>query len=74
MHKYNGIGVGSYVRKKHPCDGSPRAGSPRGPVLKVVEVVDNRPIDGPVQKDSIALLDDGTWEFIWNLVEERRSQ
>lgn len=63
-----------YVRKRHPHDGSSKAGQPVGPVLQIVGLADHKPVDGTREINAIALLEDGTWEFIWNLKVYWRAQ
>lgn len=56
------------VQKRHPHDGTAKAGRPiTSRTYKVVCVEDHCPVDGAPRKGVIAVLDDGTWEFVWNL-------
>jgi len=61
-----------FVRKTRPYDGTDKAGSPVGPVLKVTGYRQHEPVDGPGQ-GIIYMFADGSWEFPWNLtpVDER---
>lgn len=61
--------VGARVHKLHPYDGTAKAGQPQGTPLIVIDLRDQRPVDGPWQYGVIADLSDGTCEFIWNLQE-----
>ncbi len=54
-------------RKIHDYDGTKIAGTPIGPVIEVIEIVDHEPVDSPREKKCVAHLSDGTWEFVWNL-------
>lgn len=51
-----------FVRKTHPYDGTDKAGSPVGPVLKVTGYRQHDPKDGPGQ-GIIYMFANGTWEF-----------
>jgi hypothetical protein len=55
-----GIQVGDIVRRRHPWDGTMRAGVPAGPALKVLKVY-------PCDTFSICQLSDGRNEFEFNL-------
>mgnify|MGYP006971759345 CR=1 FL=1 len=63
----NKIKVDSLVRKLHPSDGSIMARKPIGDILRVMKIVDHKPIDGAVQSNCIAILADDSWVFKWNL-------
>lgn len=39
-----------------------------GPKTEVVKIDDHWPVDGPRTKDAICYLEDGGWEFYWNLL------
>lgn len=56
-----------FVKKNHVYDGSKNVGKPVGNTLKVKQIVDHKPVDGPTRKNTVAILEDGTWEFVWNL-------
>lgn len=66
--------VGDRVRKIHVHDGTANAGQAVGPVLTIIEIGGQRCIDGVGGKDVIIVLSDGTWEFSWNLVQEKGGQ
>jgi hypothetical protein len=55
------------ARKVHPYDGSSEAGKGVGPMLTVTAIVSHKPVDGPEKRNAICMLEDGSWEFIWNL-------
>lgn len=59
--------AGDLVRKIHVYDGTKNGGKPVGEILTVMKVEDHKPIDGPVEKDAIIRLSDGTFEHPWNL-------
>ena len=56
------------AKRVYPYDGSDKAGKPYGPAMNIKEIRDHRPIDGCVEKSSIVIFDDDSWEFIWNIV------
>jgi hypothetical protein len=68
------VKVGDRVRKIHVFDGGPKAGTPVGPVLIVEEIIDHTPVDGPGEKGAIAVLSDGSWAHIWNLVPQEKGE
>lgn len=35
--------------------------------LKIIKIIDHKPVDGQIEEKVIAILEDRTWEFIWNL-------
>lgn len=59
--------IGDFVQKIHVHDGSPDAGNPEGEILRVVNIKDHRPIDGPHSVGACIELSDDSMEFIWNL-------
>ena len=63
------IKKGDKVRKQHAYDGTRRAGVPEGPVLTVLDVRDNHPVDGSMEKNSNVFLSDGSLECPWNLTK-----
>ena len=63
------MNIGDKVRHVHIWDGSSYAGKPTGPVLTITEIKDHKPCDGPHKKDEIAILSDGSWSFVWNIVK-----
>jgi len=58
---------GDWVRRTRIYDGTARAGHPIGAILRVLQVADHTPADGPPRRGSIVILSDQTWEFVWNL-------
>lgn len=64
----NKLRPGTSVYKTCICDGSPRAGRPVGEPLLILSIKDHAPVEGPREEDAIALLDDGSWEFVRNLL------
>jgi len=61
--------IGDQVQRKHPFDGSRAAGYPIGKILWIKEITDHTWHNGHGRtKDAIAILSDGTREFVWNLV------
>jgi len=56
------------AKKIHPYDGTYKSGRPVGSWLKVVDLIDHNPVDGQIQEKCIILMEDGSWEFIWNVV------
>ena len=42
-------------------------GEPMGKWLRVVDIRDHCPIDGPRRAKCVFKLSNGTWEFVWNL-------
>ena len=66
--------VGDKVRKARIFSGSDKSGEAVGPVLIVLEVANQRCVDGVEGKDTIIILSDGTWEFVWNLIPQERGE
>lgn len=62
------------VKKTHPMDGTKLAGKPIGKTLSVLQIVDHLPAEGPSRSCCIAMLSDGTWEFLWNLTVVERAK
>lgn len=56
---------GDMVQRSGPHTGGGRPCP--SPPLTVVRVGNHNPIDGPKHADCIVFLNDGSWEFIWNL-------
>jgi len=40
----------------------------------VTKIEDHKPIDGPIEKNAIAILSCGQWEFVWNLNNVQKEQ
>lgn len=59
--------TGDQVRRLHYYDGSDNAGKVIGPILTVIAILDQPKTDGPSERQCIAALSDGKWEFVWNL-------
>lgn len=36
-------------------------------ILNISAIVDHRPVDGPIESHCVCLIEDGSWDFIWNL-------
>ena len=63
------IEKGTKIQKHHVYDGTAWGGKPKGPVLEVLNIKDHNPVDGPSTANCIAILSDGSWEFVWNITE-----
>ena len=56
-----------FVQRRHPYDGTAKAGEPYGPTLIVVKITDHVAANGTMEKACVYHLADGTTEFQWNL-------
>jgi hypothetical protein len=64
--------VGDKVRLKKWNDGSIGAGKAMGPIFTVAEIKDHECVDGVGGKDTMVILSDGTWTFMWNLISQEK--
>lgn len=64
----NTINAGMLVYRKHPYDGTSRSGKPTGKPVRVLRVEDHPQTDGPAEPKAIAVLEDGDWAFVWNII------
>lgn len=42
--------------------------------LRIIDIKDHKPIDGEIKEKAIVLLEDGSWEFYWNLILYKREE
>jgi len=64
--------IGSLVYKLRPSAFTAYYGEPVGDCLRVIDITDHVPADGPRVDKAAIHLSDGTWEFPWNLIEVRK--
>jgi hypothetical protein len=59
--------IGDRVQRARPIDAIGHTKQLTGPILTVTKIRNHKPIDGPEMRNTVAELDDGSWDFVWNL-------